>query len=470
VKTEIGIIGMAVMGQNLALNIESRGYGVSVYNRSKSRTRDFIETRAGDRDIVPTYELEEFVNSLERPRKILLMIKAGSPIDKVISKLTPLLEQGDVILDGGNSYFKDTDRRIEELNSNGLHYLGTGISGGEYGARHGPSIMPGGNQEAYEIVGEILEDAAAEIPEGPCCTYLGPRSAGHYVKMVHNGIEYGVMEAIAEAYWLMNKGLDIPPADMSSIFEDWNESLESYLMEITVSILKEQDEDTGKPLIDLILDTAEQKGTGKWTVQNALELGVPVPTIAAAVDSRFISSRKEEREASSDRLFPKRPSGLPGKSDWLDEINAALFLTVTSAYTQGIYLLKEASEVYEYDLDLHEVARIWKDGCIIRSNLLGDIQKGLENDPGNRNLVFAEPFLDRIKKLVGPARQLMSAGYKAGIMLPAISSSLDYLIGFSSADLPANMIQAQRDFFGAHTYQRRDREGYFHTEWGKKDS
>ena len=469
-KTDIGIIGMAVMGQNLALNIESRGYGVSVYNRSESRTRDFATTRVGDSDIVPTYELEEFVDSLEKPRKILLMIKAGSPIDKVISKLTPLLEKGDLILDGGNSYFKDTDRRIEELNSKGLLYLGTGISGGEYGARHGPSIMPGGNQEAYQIVGDILEDAAARTPEGPCCTYLGPRSAGHYVKMVHNGIEYGVMEAIAEAYWLMNKGLDIPPAEMSSIFEDWNEDLDSYLMEITVSILKEQDEDTGKPLIDLILDTAEQKGTGKWTAQNALELGVPVPTIAAAVDSRFISSRKDERKANSDRLFPGEPSGLPGKSDWLDEINAALSLSVRSAYTQGTYLLKEASDEYEYDLDLHEVARIWKDGCIIRSNLLGEIQKGLRNGRENTNLAFEDPFLGSLKNKIEPARQLLSAGHRAGIMLPAISSSLDYLIGFSSADLPANMIQAQRDFFGAHTYRRRDKEGYFHTEWGKKDS
>jgi len=465
VKTEIGIVGMGVMGRNLALNVASKGYSVSVYNRRESRTREFAENKAKKKDIVPTYDMPEFVKSLDKPRKILLMIKAGSPVDKVIAQLAPLLDDGDVILDGGNSNFSDTDRRVEEVNSRELLYLGTGISGGEYGARYGPSIMPGGNEEAYDIVGDILEDVAAQIPEGPCCTYLGPRSAGHYVKMVHNGIEYGVMEAIAEAYWLMNKGLDIPPAEMSSIFEDWNEDLDSYLMEITSSILKEEDEKTGKPLINLILDTAEQKGTGKWTAKNALELGVPVPTISAAVDGRFISSRKKERTNNSDKILPESPRKLSGKDNWLDKIHDALYLATVSAYAQGIYLLKTASKEYEYDLKLHEVARIWKDGCIIRSNLLDEVQKGLRNAPEDPNLLFVEPFLSSVKDKIGSTREVLSSGREAGLALPALSSSLDYLIGFSSGELPANMIQAQRDFFGAHTYQRRDREGYFHNDW-----
>ncbi|MBS3740215.1 NADP-dependent phosphogluconate dehydrogenase [Candidatus Bipolaricaulota bacterium] len=464
-KTDIGIIGMGVMGQNLALNMASKGYGVSVYNRRENRTREFAENKAKKKDIIPTYDLAEFVKSLDKPKKILLMIKAGSPVDEVIAKLTPLLDEGDVILDGGNSNFRDTDRRVEEANSRGLLYLGTGISGGEYGARHGPSIMPGGNEEAYDLVGNLLEDIAAQIPEGPCCAYLGPRSAGHYVKMVHNGIEYGVMESIAEAYWLMNKGLNMEPEDMSSTFEKWNEDLDSYLMEITVSVLKEEDEKTGKPLINLILDTAEQKGTGKWTVQNALELGVPVPTISAAVDGRFISSRKRERKNNSDKIFLEKPARLTGKSNWTEKIHDALYLSTVSAYTQGIYLLNVASSEYEYDLNLDEVARIWKDGCIIRSNLLDEAQKGLRNDPENPNLLFVEPFLSNVKDKSVSTREILSRGRKAGLALPAISSSLDYLVEFSSAYLPANMIQAQRDFFGAHTYQRRDREGYFHNEW-----
>ena len=466
-KTDIGIIGMAVMGQNLALNVESNGYSVSVYNRSETRTRELVEKAGENREIVPTYELAEFVNSLKKPRKILLMIKAGDPVDKVISDLTPLLDEGDVILDGGNSNFEDTDRRVREVNSQGLLYLGTGISGGEYGARHGPSIMPGGNEEAYEIVGEILEDAAARTNEGPCCAYLGPRSAGHYVKMVHNGIEYGIMEAISEAYWLMNKGLDLSPKKMGSIFERWNEDLDSYLMEITVPILKREDEETGKPLINFILDTAGQKGTGKWTAQNALDLGVPVPTISAAVDGRFISSRKEERLANSKKLGLKESGGLSEIDAPLEAIHSGLRLAIINAYTQGIYLLKVASEEYDYGLDLEEVARIWKDGCIIRSNLLGKIQQGLRTNPKNPNLLFEEPFLSTIEQLVGPTMKILSAGRKAGVPLPAMSASLDYLSGFSSPDLPANMIQAQRDYFGAHTYQRRDREGTFHTEWGK---
>ena len=463
-KTDIGIIGMAVMGQNLALNVESKGYSVSVYNRSESRTREFVEDRAQDRDIVPEYDLEGLVNSVARPRKILLMIKAGSPVDKVISQLVPLLDEGDVILDGGNSNFRDTDRRIEEVNSEGILYLGTGISGGEYGARHGPSIMPGGNEEAYEIAGPVLEDAAAQIPEGPCCTYLGPRSAGHYVKMVHNGIEYGVMEAIAESYWVMDRGMGLSTEEMSSVFSSWNQDMESYLVEITAQILEHKDKKTGEPLIDQILDTAEQKGTGKWTAQNALELGVPVPTITAAVDGRFISSRKEERSENSNKLDFVTETELPG-GNWLKKIRSGLELSIYSAYAQGIYLLTVASDEYDYDLELSEIARIWKDGCIIRSNILGEIQEGLNNEPNNPNLLFEEPFLSKVKDQMEPTKELLAAGKKAGLPLPAMSSSLDYLLAFASENLPANMIQAQRDYFGAHTYQRRGKEGYFHTEW-----
>jgi len=469
-KTDIGIIGMAVMGQNLALNVESKGYSVSVYNRSSKRTEEFVQERANDREMVPAYELSDFVSSLERPRKILLMIKAGRPVDKVISRLIPMLDEGDVIIDGGNSNFEDTNRRIEEVNEEGILYLGTGISGGEYGARHGPSIMPGGNQRAYEIVGDILEDAAARTAEGPCCTYLGPRSAGHYVKMIHNGIEYGVMESIAEAYWLMNKGVGNTPEEMSSTFERWNEALDSYLMEITAAILAKKDDETGEPLVNLILDTAEQKGTGKWTAKDALKLGVPVPTITAAVDGRFISSRKEERVDNSVKLEGGQAARLPDNKNWVGKIRDSLELATLSAYAQGMYLLAVASSEYDYDLDLHEVARIWKDGCIIRSSVLGQIQRGLEAGPENPNLIFEEPFLSEISDKLDSTRRVLAGGREAGIALPAISSSLDYIVSFSSADLPANMIQAQRDFFGAHTYQRRDREGYFHTEWTENKS
>ncbi|MFB6215162.1 MAG: NADP-dependent phosphogluconate dehydrogenase, partial [Candidatus Bipolaricaulia bacterium] len=377
-QSEFGIIGMAVMGQNLALNVEESGYQVSVYNRTDSRTRDFKDQRASDKDIVATYELEDFISSLERPRKVLILVKAGKPVDMVIDQLLPLMEEGDIIIDGGNSHFQDTNRRVKKVEQEGLYYLGTGISGGEYGALHGPSIMPGGHREAYEEVSEILRSAAAQTPEGPTCKYLGPGSAGHYVKMVHNGIEYAVMQSIAEAYWAMKNLLDPGHEEMADRFEAWNRRLGAYLMEITVEILRREDERTGDPLLEVILDTAKQKGTGKWTSQSALELGVPTPTITAAVDARLLSARKDQR-GRLEEIY-----GDTGESELYDgfgdDLGEALYLSIVTAYAQGLDLLTVASDEYDYGLDLQDVAQIWKDGCIIRSDLLDPISRSYSEE------------------------------------------------------------------------------------------
>lgn len=460
-KSEFGIIGMAVMGQNLALNIEESGYRVSVYNRTDSKTRDFKDQRASDRDIVATYELEDFISSLERPRKVLILVKAGKPVDMVIDQLLPLMEEGDIIIDGGNSHFQDTDRRVEKVEGEGLYYLGTGISGGEYGALHGPSIMPGGHREAYEEVSDILRSAAAQTPEGPTCKYLGPRSAGHYVKMVHNGIEYAVMQSIAEVYWAMENFLELDQEEMADRFEEWNSRLEAYLMEITVEILRREDEKTDRPLLEMILDTAKQKGTGKWTSRSALELGVPTPTITAAVDARLLSSRKDQRG----RLSSLYETGNSGVYDAFGEdLEDALYLSIVTAYAQGLDLLTVASDEYDYDLDLQDVAQIWKDGCIIRSDLLDPISASYSEEQLD-TLLGSEEFIGDYKSGLHSLRKVVSALSKTDLICPALSASLNYFDSLTSERLPANMIQAQRDYFGAHTYQRVDEEGTFHTEW-----
>ncbi len=460
-SANIGIIGMAVMGQNLALNIEQSGYEVSVYNRTSSRAEEFKNKRAREKDINATGGLEEFINSLEKPRKVLLMVKAGDPVDNVIDQLIPLMEPGDVIVDGGNSYFRDTDRRIEKVYEAGLFYLGTGISGGEYGALHGPSIMPGGHRQAYEAVSEILKSAAAQTDDGPTCEYPGPRSAGHYVKMVHNGIEYAVMQSIAEVYWAMENLLELDKEIMADRFQAWNRRLGAYLMEITVEILRRRDEKTDRPLLDVISDTAKQKGTGKWTSQSALELGVPVPTITAAVDARLHSARKDQRVRLAESYEKGRSSAYKG---FEDDLGDALYLSIVTAYAQGFDLLEQASDQYDYDLDLKDVARIWKDGCIIRSDLLDPIAKSYSSGKLD-TLLASEEFKEDYKDGLPALQEVVAALSKTDLICSALSASLGYFNSLTAGRLPANMIQAQRDYFGAHTYERVDREGTFHTEW-----
>lgn len=460
-KSQLGIVGMAVMGQNLALNIEDSGYQVSVYNRTSSTTKEFKRQRAENKDILATYELGEFVSSLEKPRKVLILVKAGKPVDIVIDQLLPLMEERDIIIDGGNSHFPDTNRRVKKVGKAGLYYMGTGISGGEYGALHGPSIMPGGHREAYDEVSDILRAAAAQTPEGPTCKYLGPGSAGHYVKMVHNGIEYAVMQSIAEVYWAMENLLGLSHKEMADRFGEWNKRLDAYLMEITEEILREEDEETGRPLLEVILDTAKQKGTGKWTSQSALDLGVPVPTITAAVDARLLSARKEQRG----RLAPIYKSNeFEVYEGFEDDLGEALYLSIVTAYAQGLDLLVKASEEYDYDLDLQDVARIWKDGCIIRSNLLGRISDSYA-DEGLDTLLASDQFVDDYREGIPRLKKVVMAISETDLIFPALSASLNYFNSLTAERLPANMIQAQRDYFGAHTYQRLDKEGSFHTEW-----
>ena len=465
-KVDIGVIGLATMGQNLALNIEGKGKTVAVFNRTAERTRTFVEEKAKGRRIVPCYRLEELVEKVSRPRKILLMVKAGSPTDAVLAQLFPLLEAGDIVMDGGNAHYADTERRLAEAEKRGLRYLGVGISGGEHGALHGPSIMAGGHREAYELAKELFQKIAAQGPEGPCCAYFGPGSAGHYVKMVHNGIEYAVMEALAEAYDLMRRGLSMSCAEMADVFGRWNQGeLSSYLVEITEKILRYVDPETGEPLVEKILDTAQQKGTGKWSTQSALDIGTPAPTIAMAVFARVISALKAER-TEAEKLLPGPELHLHGdREEFLSDLFGAVYLTVIAAYAQGLRQLRDASAERGWGLDLAEAARVWMAGCIIRSSLLVLIRKAFLEQPDLPLLFLAEPFLSLWKEHHPALRRVVAAAHEAGIPVPAMASALNFLDAYRSGRLPANLIQAQRDFFGAHTYQRVDREGTFHTEW-----
>lgn len=460
---DIGVVGMAVMGQNLALNIESKGYKVAVYNRDHDKTKKFIEERASNKNILGTYTYEELAKSLNRPRKIMLMVKAGKPVDDVIEQLLPNLEKGDIIIDGGNSHYKDTNRRFKYLQDKGIRFLGTGISGGEYGALHGPSIMPGGDKSAYEEMKDIFEAIAAKTEDGPCVAYLGPSSSGHYVKMVHNGIEYAIMELISEAYDIMRKVFRLSADEMHEIFKKWNDEHKSYLMEITYKILEWKDEETGKPLVDVILDSAQQKGTGKWSVQDALDLNISIPTINAAVNARTLSAIKHER-LEIGNIFDT-PVNNSLNNDFINSVRDALYIATIIAYAEGMKLLQVASSEYGYGLDLSEVARIWEDGCIIRSALLKPIQKSFKSKPNLVNLIISEEFRKDFENRIPKLREVVSEIKKIGIPIPAFASALDYFDGLRSKELPANLIQAQRDFFGAHTYQRKDKEGIFHTEW-----
>jgi 6-phosphogluconate dehydrogenase len=468
-KQKFGVIGLAVMGENLALNVERNGFPVAVYNRTAEKTDAFMTNRAGGKQVKATYSLEEFVESLERPRRILIMVKAGKPVDAVIDQLKPLLDPGDMIIDGGNSLYEDTDRRVAYLESTGLRYIGMGVSGGEEGALNGPSLMPGGTKEAYDEIEAIVTKIAAQVDDGPCVTYIGPKGAGHYVKMVHNGIEYGDMQLIAEAYDLLKNALGLDHNQLHEVFAEWNttDELNSYLIEITADIFKQIDPETNKPLVELIVDAAGQKGTGRWTVVSSLELGVAIPTIGAAVNARIMSSSKEERIAASKEL-----TGPTAKFDgdvkaFISKIRDALYCSKICSYAQGMALLSMASQEFGYDLDLGEIARIWKGGCIIRAGFLNKIKKAFSDNPSLPNLLLAPEFKQTILDRQQAWREVLILANTLGIPVPAFSASLDYFDSYRRASLPQNLTQAQRDYFGAHTYQRIDKEGSFHTEWGK---
>jgi len=467
--SDIGIIGMGVMGQSFALNIESRGFTVSVYNRTESRTREFVEKRAKGKAVVPTYSLRDFVYSLKVPRKVLLMVKAGEAVDEFLRMLKELLEKNDIIIDGGNSYFKDTERRSDWMRREGIFYLGTGISGGEYGALYGPCIMPGGDKEAYQQVEEIFLKACAYTEDGPCCSYLGPGSAGHFVKMVHNGIEYAMMEIIAESYHLMRDGLLMDIEDIQDTFEEWNKSeLNSYLVEITGRILEKRDKVTEKPLVDLILDKAGQKGTGLWTSKVSLDLGVPVPTINGAVNTRIISGFKEDRAKLSDKLRGSLiHNGREDKDNFISLLRRCCYVCMLLSYTQGMHLLKVASEKFNYNLNLSEVARIWKGGCIIRARVLDTIKNIYVKEQNLPNLIFSDELTGILNEQISALRHILIKAVTWGIPVPAMSACLNYYDSYRAKILPANLIQAQRDYFGAHKYERVDKKGFFHTEWQK---
>ncbi len=467
-KQEFGLIGLGVMGQNFVLNVERNGFSVSVYNRTLSRTTAFVEDEAVGKNIQPSYALEEFVASLERPRRIMLLVKAGAPVDATIGQLVPLLDENDLIIDGGNSCFLDTGRRAKELEAYGINFLGMGVSGGEEGALWGPSLMPGGSPEAYRKVEPIMKAVAAQAGEDrePCVTYIGPGGSGHYVKMIHNGIEYGDMQLIAEAYDLLKGALDLSALEFHQLFSEWNESgLSSFLIEITAKVFEKIDGETGKPLVDVILDKAGQKGTGRWTSQNALELGAAIPTITAAVDGRILSAQKDERVAAAKIL--KGPSGkYSGSSqELIDSVKDALYAAKICSYAQGMSLLRTASGEYEYNLNLGAIAKIWRAGCIIRARLLDDITNAYLRNGNLPNLLVDEEFRKAINAHQGALRFSIGKAVALGVPVPAMSASLAYYDAYRSERLPANLIQAQRDLFGAHTFQRIDKPGIYHADW-----
>ncbi|ABK10644.1 MULTISPECIES: NADP-dependent phosphogluconate dehydrogenase [Burkholderia] len=467
-KQAIGVIGLAVMGRNLALNIESRGYAVSVFNRSREKTDELIAEFPG-RNLVPTYTLEEFVASLETPRRILMMVKAGEATDATIASLKPLLEKGDVLIDGGNTHFTDTIRRNQELAQSGLHFIGTGVSGGEEGALRGPSIMPGGQRDAYDLVEPILKQIAAKAPSDgePCVAYMGPDGAGHYVKMVHNGIEYGDMQLIAESYSVLKDVAGLTNDELGAVYTEWNQGeLDSYLIEITSKIFGKKDEETGKHLVDVILDRAAQKGTGKWTSQNALDLGVPLPLITESVFARVLSSLKTERVAASKIL--SGPAAAPFDGDraaFVEAVRRALYLSKVISYAQGFAQLRTASEEYGWNLDLGTIAKIFRAGCIIRARFLQKITDAYAKDPALANLLLDPYFKDIAANYQTALRDVVVAAVKAGVPVPAFASAVAYFDSYRSERLPANLVQAQRDFFGAHTFERTDKPGSFHANW-----
>ncbi|MGU9511537.1 NADP-dependent phosphogluconate dehydrogenase [Enterococcus faecium] len=467
-KQQIGVVGMAVMGKNLALNIESRGYSVALFNRTGAKTTAVVEEHP-DKNFKATYTIEEFVESIEKPRRILLMVKAGPATDATIQELLPHLDKGDILIDGGNTFFKDTMRRNEELANSGINFIGIGVSGGEEGALKGPSIMPGGQKEAYELVAPILEQISAKAEDGaPCVTYIGPNGAGHYVKMVHNGIEYGDMQLIAESYDLMKNILDLSVEEMADIFKEWNQGeLDSYLIEITADILtRKDDEGTGKPVVDVILDAAGNKGTGKWTSQSALDLGVPLPLITESVFARYISAYKEERVQASKILSRTNDFEFTGdKKELVEKIREALYFSKIMSYAQGFAQLRVASKEFDWDLPFGEIAKIWRAGCIIRARFLQKITDAYDKNPEIENLLLDDYFVEITKKYQQSVRDVVALAVQAGVPVPTFSSAIAYFDSYRAERLPANIIQAQRDYFGAHTYERVDKEGIFHYSW-----
>ena len=470
-KQVFGLIGLGVMGQNFVLNVERNGYGVAVYNRTAEATEKYIAGPAAGKNIKPAYTLEEFVDALESPRKIMLLVKAGAPVDATIQQLIPLLDKGDLIIDGGNSFFTDTERRANELESQGFNFFGMGVSGGEEGALWGPSLMPGGSRDAYKEVEPIMNAVAAKADEDgePCVTYLGPGGSGHYVKMVHNGIEYGDMELIAEAYYLLKRALGLSAQEFHEIFTEWNKAeLSSFLIEITAKVFNKVDDDTGKPLVDVILDKAGQKGTGRWMGENALELGISIPTIIAAVNGRIISSQKEERVHAASVLTGPAKKYEGESQKLIDATRDALYVSKICSYAQGMSLLNKASVEYGYNMDLGAIARIWRAGCIIRARLLNDITNAYNRYKDLPNLLVDEEFQKAINTRQESLRFVIQTAIESGIPMPAMSASLAYYDSYRSERLPANLIQAQRDFFGAHTFERIDKPGTFHADWEEK--
>ena len=465
-KQQIGVVGMAVMGRNLALNIESRGYTVSIFNRSTDKTDEVVAENPG-KNLVPFYTVQEFVESLEKPRRILLMVKAGEATDKTIDSLKPYLEKGDILIDGGNTFFQDTIRRNRELSAEGFNFIGTGVSGGEEGALKGPSIMPGGQKHAYELVAPILKKIAAVAEDGEACvTYIGSDGAGHYVKMVHNGIEYGDMQLIAEAYSLLKHGLNLSNDELATTFTEWNKGeLNSYLIDITKDIFTKKDEE-GKYLVDVILDEAANKGTGKWTSQSSLDLGEPLSLITESVFARYISSLKDQRVAASKVLSGPKAQVFSGdKAEFVEKVRRALYLGKIVSYAQGFSQLRAASEEYSWDLNYGEIAKIFRAGCIIRAQFLQKITDAYAQDDSIANLLLAPYFKQVADEYQQALRDVVSYAVQNGIPTPTFSAAISYYDSYRSAVLPANLIQAQRDYFGAHTYKRTDKEGVFHTEW-----
>jgi 6-phosphogluconate dehydrogenase len=466
-QCDIGLIGLAVMGENLVLNMESKGFSVAVFNRTREVTEKFAAGKASGKNIEPTYSINDFVAALSRPRKAMIMVKAGAPVDAVISQLVPLLEPGDVIIDGGNSLFTDTQRRVQELESRGTHYVGCGVSGGEEGALKGPSLMPGGSRESWEVIAPIFRKIAAQVDGEPCCRYMGPDGAGHYVKMVHNGIEYGDMQLICEAYAILKDVLGLGAAELAEIFTEWNRGeLDSYLIDITSQIFRKIDPDTGKPLVDVILDKAGQKGTGIWTLQSAIKQAVVISTINAAVEARVISSRKDER-VSSAKILPQPPrvSFEGDRAQLIEAVRQALYASKIVSYAQGMELLGAASIESKWNLNFGDIATIWRGGCIIRAVFLNRIVEAYGRDPGLHNLLLDSYFTEIIAKTQQNWRVAVSTAVTHGVAVPAFAASLAYFDSYRQARLPSNLLQAQRDFFGAHTYERVDKPGVFHTEW-----
>ncbi|MGM0941844.1 MAG: NADP-dependent phosphogluconate dehydrogenase [Bacillota bacterium] len=465
-KQQIGVIGLAVMGKNLALNIESRGYSVAVYNRSVDKTEAFLEDEATGKNFIGAKTIEEFVNFLEKPRKILLMVKAGPATDATIESLKPYLEKGDILIDGGNTLYEDTIRRNKALEETGIHFIGTGVSGGEEGALKGPSIMPGGQKEAYELVAPIFGAISAKVDGAACTTYIGPDGAGHYVKMVHNGIEYGDMQLISEAYYILKHVLGLDADELHEVFSEWNKGeLDSYLIEITADIFTKKDEDTGQPLVDVILDTAGQKGTGKWTSKNALDLGVPLPLITESVFARFISAMKDERVKASKQLQGPDVPFAGDKQALIEAVRKALYMSKICSYAQGFAQMRAQSDENDWGLRYGDIAMIWRGGCIIRAHFLQKIKEAYDREPQLANLMLDPYFKEIVEGYQGALREVVATAVKHGIAVPAFSSAIAYYDSYRSADLPANLLQAQRDYFGAHTYQRKDKEGVFHTNW-----